>query len=220
MEWREAVELALLPRQLERMAVGTPTRRECSDTGRSARSQVSRAARDGATREESFQALRRLCHVTDSKYLISNANSPICPAHPPHLPLPLIRRALLHRNGAAQWDRHPPHHHHHPPSDGRGLNLPAAWRVHSSLSLHSVGRGPLHVMAAPGCSAMHAHQRRFRRRRKNQAAKDDTHFECKFDYLSRYPPHLPNLPLPPIGMELLTGTATHPTTTHPSHACA
>ena len=42
---------------------------------------------------------------------ISNANSPICPAHPPHLPLPLIVvRCCMASDGAAQKVRHPPHH--------------------------------------------------------------------------------------------------------------
>ena len=49
-------------------------------------------------RAKSFQRLRRLCHVTDS-YAISKANYTICPAHPPHLPLPLTRCALLHGIG-------------------------------------------------------------------------------------------------------------------------
>ena len=85
-------------RQVERDGWEIPTRGECSDTGKSARRQGFRTARDDAMRAGSSQGLRRLCHVTDSvlRILISKANYPICPAHPTHLPLPSTRRALLH----------------------------------------------------------------------------------------------------------------------------
>ena len=72
-----------------------------SDTGRGMRSHGLRTGRDDAMRGDSFQGLRRLRHVTDS-YAFSKANYPICPAHPPHLPLPLIVVFVAwHRNGAA-----------------------------------------------------------------------------------------------------------------------
>ena len=111
-------------RQMERTGGGWG----CSDTGR-----------EGVpTREEACAAMdfeleeTMRCEEIVSRgfgdcatYVFSKANYPICPAHPPHLPLPLIVVFVAwHRNGAAHWDRPPPHHHHH----SQCWAGPAAWR--------------------------------------------------------------------------------------------
>ena len=84
-------------------------------------------------REESFQERRRLCLVTDS--LVRNFESELShlSRHPPHLPIPLTRRALLH---------------------GIGMELLTGTATHPTTpTLPALGGGltpPPHGLAGPG----------------------------------------------------------------------